>query len=140
MFSFLSESIVSKEVKREAGSYLFANVNAAILYSSQDRSSAFIDASIIFSLYALNFYLEICKKCFIFVPKIRFNLMKRFYKISREGFEIFIMYNEVTEKSLQVTSNSIVVSKGRFVVWEEINPEEFYDAYQKVVTKIQEQI
>lgn len=66
--------------------------------------------------------------------------MKRFYKISREGFQIVIMYNEVTEKCLQVTSNSIIVSKGRFVVWEEITPEEFFDAYQQVVAKIQEQI
>lgn len=66
--------------------------------------------------------------------------MKKFYKISREGLEIFIMYNDVTEKCLQVTSNSIVVTKGRFVIWAECTSEEFYTAYQAVVMKIQEQL
>ena len=66
--------------------------------------------------------------------------MKRFYKISREGLEIFIMYNEETEKCLQVTNNSIVVTKGRFLMWSECTREDFYAAYQAVAAKIQNQI
>ena len=63
--------------------------------------------------------------------------MKKFYKISREGLEIFIMYDEVSEKCLQVTNNSIVVTKGRFVVWSECTSDEFNAAYSAVAIKIQ---
>lgn len=60
-----------------------------------------------------------------------------YYKIKREDFYIVIQYNPKDESVIQVMENSVILSKGQLIGWENSSKEEFDLIFNKFINKLQ---
>lgn len=60
-----------------------------------------------------------------------------YYKIKREDFYVVIQYNPKDESVIQVMENSVILSKGQLIGWENSSKEEFDLIFNKFINKLQ---
>lgn len=63
-----------------------------------------------------------------------------YYKIKREDFYVVIQYNPKDESVIQVMENSVILSKGQLIGWENSSKEEFDLIFNKFINKLQNKL
>jgi hypothetical protein len=62
---------------------------------------------------------------------------KEYYKIIKDGFDIYIMYDPKEDFAVQITNKAIQITKGKLIGWQISNREEFISICLPLLYQIQ---